>query len=147
MTCLDEAALLRVYSGDAGDAERVHAAGCPSCAQALAAMASDLGRIDAVLREGIAVRRAVRPVGVRLVPIAAAAILVVALVLGRQRATPVADDDTLVMIDELTTAVATYDAVGVEPDDAVAARSTCTWGEPFLEMGCDEPPVTLIAWR
>ena len=144
MTCLDEAALLRVHWGDATDGERAHAAACGACTHAIAALASDLGRLDAVLREGVAVRRTPRPLVVRLAPIAAAAMLVLALLLGRLRTTPVGDDDTMALLDELTATVATYD---VPLDDDETARSTCTWGEPFLEMGCDEPPVTLAAWR
>jgi hypothetical protein len=151
MTCLDESALLRVHWGDATDAERAHAAGCPTCAQALTAVASDLGRIDAVLREGVAMRRTPQPLPLRLAPFAAAALLVLALLLGRLRTTPVTADDTLAMLDELTAAVATYDVMDLALDegtDAVAdTQSTCAWGEPFLGMGCDEPPVTLVAWR
>ena len=75
-----------------------------------------------------------------------------AIAVGRRTPAPVADIDDLAMLDDLGTAVATYDVTGLsgdgETDDAAATTSTCTWGEPLLEMGCDDDaPATLIAWR
>jgi hypothetical protein len=151
MTCLDENTLLLVHQGEATEPARAHAAACATCTRALAAIARDLGRVDAVLRAGVATRRRARPALVRWAPIAVAAVLLVALALGRYRVSSVAeDDDTLAMLDELTTEVASYETAGVlseADDEAGTARSTCAFGEPFLEMGCDEPPATLVAWR
>lgn len=152
MKCLDEAGLLRVQLDDASADERTHADACPTCTRALASLATDLGRIDAVVRAGVAIRRVPRPMRVRLVPVAAMAVLVLAVVLGRHAVIPrhEAADDTLAVLDDVDTAVATYDVAGLfddQADDDDSARSTCTWGEPFLGMGCDESPATLIAWR
>jgi hypothetical protein len=96
----------------------------------------------------------------RLVPIAAAAVLVLAVLVGRRTPAPVTETpvaesaDELAMLDDLSTTVATYEVAGLaaddegDGDDGTTARSTCTWGEPFLEMGCDDDaPATLIAWR
>jgi hypothetical protein len=149
MNCLDEGALLRVSSGDATDAERRHATACATCTHALAMLQADLGRLGAVLGDGVPVRPTARRRGMRLVPIAAAAALVLAVVLARRTPAPVAEGDELAMLDDLGTAVATYDVGGLAADDdGTTAQSTCTWGEPLLETGCDDDaPVTLIAWR
>jgi hypothetical protein len=149
MNCLDEAALLRVSTGDATNAERRHATACATCSHALAMLQADLGRLGAVLGDGVPVRRAARSRGMRLVPIAAAAVLVLAIALGRRSPAPVAEGDELAMLDDLGTAVATYDVAGLsDDDDGTTAGSTCTWGEPLFETGCDDDaPVTLIAWR
>ena len=148
MNCLDEAALLRVSSGDATNVERGHATACATCTHALAMLQADLGRLGAVLGDGVPVRRTARSRGMRLVPIAAAAVLVLVIALGRQSTAPVAEGDELAMLDDLGTAVATYEVAGLSDDDGTTARSTCTWGEPLFETGCDdEAPVTLIAWR
>jgi len=152
MNCLDEGALLRVCSGDATDAECRHATTCATCTHALAMLQADLGRLGAVLGDGTPVRRKAPAMGMRLVPIAAAAVLVLAIAVGRRTPAPVADIDDLTMLDDLGTAVATYDVAGLsgdgETDDAAATTSTCTWGEPLLETGCDDDaPATLIAWR
>jgi len=149
MNCLDEGALLRVCSGDATDAERGHATTCATCTHALAMLQADLGRLGAVLGDGVPVRRTARRRSMRLVPIAAAAALVLAVVLARRTPAPVADGDELAMLDDLGTAVATYDVGGLSDDDAGATvRSTCTWGEPLFQTGCDDDaPATLIAWR
>jgi hypothetical protein len=34
-----------------------------------------------------------------------------------------------------------------DADRTETGRSTCTWGDPLLEVGCDEPAVMRIAWR
>jgi hypothetical protein len=55
----------------------------------------------------------------------------------------------LALADELASAVATTVSVddgGASPS-AATARSTCTWGDPLLGVGCDEPAVMQIAWR
>jgi len=152
MNCLDEGALLRVCSGDATDAECRHATTCATCTHALAMLQADLGRLGAVLGDGTPVGRKAPAMRMRLVPIAAAAVLVLAIAVGRWTPAPVADIDDLAMLDDLGTAVGTYDVSGLsgdgETDDAAATTSTCTWGEPLLEMGCDDDaPATLIAWR
>jgi hypothetical protein len=144
MTCLDEDALLRLHLDDGNDAERAHAAACVTCARALAAVATDLARLGTALGDGSLV----------LAPIAVAAAFLLAVALGRPPTTPPPSDDadTLVLLDELMGAVATDDGLDMllgTPDETATAgaRSTCAWGEPFLGMGCDEPPVTLVAWR
>jgi len=152
MTCLDEASLLRVCTGDATGAERTHVKACATCTHALATLQADLGRLGAVLGDGMPVRRPARAMRLRLVPIAAAAALLLAIALGRRAPAPVADGDELAMLDDLGTAVAAYDVAGLsddgDGDDGTTARSTCTWGEPLFETGCDDDaPVTLIAWR
>ena len=160
MTCLDEASLLRVCTGDATNAERAHVTACATCTHALAMVQADVGRLGAVLGDGMPVRRPARAMRMRLVPIAAAAVLVLAVLVGRRTPAPVTDvpvaesADELAMLDDLSTTVATYEVAGLAPDDegdgddGTAARSTCAWGEPFLEMGCDDDaPATLIAWR
>ena len=162
MNCLDEGALLRVCSGDATDAECRHATTCATCTHALAMLQADLGRLGAVLGDGTPVGRKAPAMRMRLVPIAAAAVLVLAVAIGRRTpgpvemapvAAPAAESgNELAMLDDLTTTVATYDVAGLsgdgETDDAAATTSTCTWGEPLLEMGCDDDaPATLIAWR
>ena len=85
----------------------------------------------------------------RLVPIAAAAALVLAVVVARWTPAPVADGDELAMLDDLGTALTTYDVGELAEDgDGTTGQSTCTWGEPLLQTGCDdEAPATLIAWR
>jgi len=155
MTCLDDDALLRVHLDDGTDAERAHAAACVTCARALLAVATGVARLATALGDGTpALRPRRRPVRLVLAPLALAAAILLVVALGRQPTTPPAGDDadTLVLLDELMNTVATDDAldnlVGT-PDESetAAARSTCAWGEPFLGMGCDEPPVTLVAWR
>jgi hypothetical protein len=155
MTCLDEDALLRLHLDDGNDAERAHAAACVTCARALAAVATDLARLGTALGDGTpALRPRRRPGRLVLAPIAVAAAFLLAVALGRPPTTPPPSDDadTLVLLDELMGAVATDDGLDMllgTPDETAtaAARSTCAWGEPFLGMGCDEPPVTLVAWR
>jgi hypothetical protein len=151
MNCLDEGALLRVSSGDATDAERRHATACATCTHALAMLQADLGRLGAVLGDGVPVRPMARRRAMRLVPIAAAAALVLAVVLAQRTPAPVADGDELAMLDDLGTAVATYNVAGLSDDGAAddgTTQSTCTWGEPLFQTGCDDDaPVTLIAWR
>jgi hypothetical protein len=85
----------------------------------------------------------------RLVPVAAAAALALAVVIARRTPVPGADTDELAMLDDLGTAVATYDVgVAADDDEGGTAQSTCTWGEPLFETGCDDDaPATLIAWR
>jgi hypothetical protein len=112
-------------------------------------MQADLGRLGAVLGDGVPVRRAARRRAIVLVPIGAAAALVLAVGLARRTPVAAADGDELAMLDDLGTAVATYDVGGIaEDDDGTTVQSTCTWGEPLLQTGCnDDAPVTLIAWR
>ena len=110
---------------------------------------ADLGRLGAVIGDGVPVRRTAPRRSMRLVPVAAAAALVLAVVLARRTPAPVADGDELAMLDDLGTTVATYDVGGLtDDDDGTTSSSTCTWGEPLFETGCDDDaPATLIAWR
>jgi len=153
MTCLDDRRLLDLHLGDGSDAERRHVSGCEACAARKATLARDLARIDAVLGATTPPRRApARIPAWSWAPVALAAALVLAVALGRHGAQPVAssdDDGTLALADELASAVATtvsFDDGGASPS-AATARSTCTWGDPLLGVGCDEPAVMQIAWR
>jgi hypothetical protein len=146
MTCLDERRLLEVHFGDAAVADRTHVATCSDCAARLQALRRDLGRVDAVLRATPPPTRA-RPVAWRWAPVAVAAILALAVAVHRHHVvTP--DDDTLALADELTTTMTTEDWLDDgDADRPATVRSTCTWGDPLLEVGCDEPAVMRIAWR
>ena len=155
MTCLDDRRLLDVYYGDGSAADRAHAAGCDACGAYLRALARDLARIDTVARETTPPRRTAAPHPAwRWAPIAVAAMLALAVVLHRPP-TPIAtDDDTLALADEIGDVFA-YDASldgnatgDVDTTDRTEqARSTCTWGEPLLGVGCDEPAVLQVAWQ
>jgi hypothetical protein len=78
---------------------------------------------------------------------------VLALVLGvRQRggAPAAGADDTLSLADELSEAMASTVDFDLDDDTSTGATttsSTCTWGDPLLGVGCDEPAVMRIAWR
>jgi hypothetical protein len=150
MTCLDDRRLFDVHAGEPAPEAREHLAGCAVCAGRLRALRADLARIDTVLRETPppAVRAPRRAVAWRWAPLAAAAVLALAIGAQRWAAAPAADgaDDTLALADELSEAMAT--AVDFD-DDATdgATSSTCTWGDPLLGVGCDEPAALRIAWR
>jgi hypothetical protein len=51
--------------------------------------------------------------------------------------------DPFTLADEVATLVGGDVASEVE----TTATSTCTYGDPLLGVGCDEPPVMRIAWR
>jgi hypothetical protein len=148
MTCLDERRLIEMHFGDASADDHTHVAACSDCAARLQALRRDLGRIDAVLRATPPPMRA-RPIAWRWAPVAVAAMLALAVAIHRQGVLTVAsEDDTLALADELATTM-TADA-WLDDDDAdrpAPVRSTCTWGDPLLEVGCDEPTVMRIAWR
>jgi hypothetical protein len=38
-------------------------------------------------------------------------------------------------------------AFGDDTTGATTAASTCTYGDPLLGVGCDEPAVMQVAWR
>jgi hypothetical protein len=144
MTCLDERRLLEVHFGDPADDDRAHVAACSDCTARLQALRRDLGRVDAVLRTTPPRMRA-RRVGWRWAPIAVAAVLALAVAMPRQRA--IVGDDTLVLADELTTTMTDDAWLDDDGERPTTARSTCTWGDPLLEVGCDEPDVMRVAWR
>jgi hypothetical protein len=148
MTCLDERRLLELHFGDASAADHTHVATCSDCAARLQAMRRDLGRVDAVLR-ATPPRMRPRPVAWRWAPVAVAAMLALAVAVHRQRTvTVVPEDDTVALADELaTTMVAETWFDDDDADRTETGRSTCTWGDPLLEVGCDEPAVMRIAWR
>ena len=56
-------------------------------------------------------------------------------------------DDTVTLADELVDAMTADVAFDDGENDPTTTRSTCTWGDPLLGVGCDEPAVTQIAWR
>ena len=146
MSCLDERRLLSLHFGDGSDADRRHAAECPTCGARLGALKRDLGRIDAVLGMTTPPRRRAPAAPVRrLVPLAAIAVLLRALAVHRFTRAPLESaDETLALADELA------DDIAMSLDDdstASAPRSTCPWGDPLLGVGCDEPAVMQIAWR
>jgi hypothetical protein len=147
MSCLDERRLLEVQFGDAPHADRSHVATCSDCAARLQDLRRDLGRVDAVLR-ATAPRLRPRRVAWRWAPVAVAAMLALAVAVHRQRVIPAAaDDDTLALADELTTTMTADDWLDDDVERAATTRSTCAWGDPLLEVGCDEPGVMRIAWR
>ena len=150
MNCLDDRRLLDLhYDTFTGD-PAAHVAACPPCAARLRTLREELTRIDLVLRTP-APRVATRIHLVRRwVPLgltAAAAMLAIMLHGMPPAATHVAaSDDTVALADELANAM-TGD---VSFDDATTdrtAQSTCTWGDPLLGVGCEEPAVMRIAWR
>jgi hypothetical protein len=149
MTCLDDRRLFEVHLGDAPACDAGHVAACTSCAGRLRALRRDLARIDTVLRTP-APRAAPRAATVRRwIPVALAAAVALAVVVSRLSGpSPAdADDDTVALADELADAMTT----DVPFDDAAAypmiVPSTCTWGDPLLGVGCEEPAVMRIAWR
>lgn len=150
MKCLDDRRLLDLhYETFTGD-PAAHVAACPSCAARLRALRQELTRIDLVLRTP-APRVATRIQLVRRwAPLALAAAAMLAIVLHGvprlSRTEVTGDDDTVALADELASAM-TGD---VSFDDGAAdrpGRSTCTWGDPLLGVGCEEPAVMRIAWR
>jgi hypothetical protein len=146
MTCLDDRRLFDVHLGDAPGPDRAHAAECPRCAARLASLRWDLARIDTVVRESAAPRRPTRPASPwRWAPVAVAAVLALAVAVGRRAPLSVAnDDDAFALADELAATLALdVDAA----DGAASTPSTCAWGDPLLGVGCEEPAVVQIAWR
>jgi hypothetical protein len=149
MTCLDDRRLLEVCFGDAPAGDADHVTACASCAARLRALRRDLARIDTVLRTApprpAAHIRLVR----RWAPLALAAAVALAVVVHRLpgRSPVDADDDTLALADELTNAMTDDVSFDDAASDPATGPSTCTWGDPLLGVGCDEPAVMRIAWR
>jgi len=145
MNCLSERRLLELHTGDGTDADRRHAAECVDCGTRLHALARDLGRIDTILHETPPRQAATPRLVWRVVPIALAAVLALAVMRTRVEQTPVvsSNDDTLALADE----VADVFTADVTLEDEPATPSTCTWGDPLLGVGCDEPGAMQIAWR
>jgi len=152
MRCPNERRLFEVHTGDGTAAERAHVAGCAACGERLRALGRDLARIEGVLRgPAPALARPRRAVAWKLVPLAAAATILLAVVLGRQSVTtPDAwptGTDAYALADEVAALVAgDVEAIDDGATDTTAA-STCTWGDPLLGVGCEEPAVMQIAWR
>jgi len=145
MTCLTERRLLEVHGGEGTAAERDHVASCAACAGRATSLARDLARIGTVLRSTPPSRRARRRTAAwRWVPVAAAALLALAVVMRQPRPFTETGDDTLALADEL---VQTITDDPSSDEDAASETSTCTWGDPLLGVGCDEPAVMQIAWR
>jgi hypothetical protein len=155
MSCLDDYRLFAAHTGDAAPEERAHLTSCAVCAGRLRTLRADLVRIDTVLRETTPppLHRPRGAVTWRWAPLAVAAVLALALGVQRWGATPdvEAADDTLALAQELSAAIAPSDYDLDDEDDAstvaAAAESTCTWGDPLLGVGCEEPAVMRIAWR
>ena len=80
----------------------------------------------------------------RWAPVTVAALLAIAVVLQRPQSGTENGDDTLALADEL---VQTITDDPSSDEDAASETSTCTWGDPLLGVGCDEPAVMQIAWR
>jgi hypothetical protein len=157
MNCFDDRRLFDVHTGDVTPDEHQHLSTCAVCAGRLRALRTDLARIDTVLRETNppSVRAARHAIAWRWAPLAAAAVLALALGTRQWTGAPVADvDDTLALADELSEAMESTVDFDLD-DDATATASatqstwpsTCTWGDPLLGVGCDEPAVMRIAWR
>jgi hypothetical protein len=149
MTCLTERRLLEVHGGEGTAAERDHVASCAACVGRATSLARDLARIGTVLRSTPPSRRARRRSSAwRWVPVAAAAVLALAVVMRQPQPVTERGDDTLALADEL---VQTMTDDGSFDDDGASesttGTSTCTWGDPLLGVGCDEPAVMQIAWR
>ena len=147
MSCLTEERLLDVHVGDATPDDRRHLAACTGCAERLAALARDTSRMSAVLR-GVPPtrRRATRAWAWAWAPVAAAAMVALAIGLSPNPAS-LHDVDPLTLADELASL---FDVETLDDDAAettTTAASTCPWGDPLLEVGCDEPTVMQIAWR
>lgn len=155
MTCLDDRQLMDVCYGDGSAAERAHASGCDGCRARVTALMRDLGRLDTVLRSTAPPRPVSRHSAAwRWVPVAIAAVLVLAVALERPMTTSMQtgatndDTDVLALADDFSDAFATD--VSVYDDGASTARtqpSTCTWGDPLLGVGCEQSAMQQIAWR
>jgi hypothetical protein len=145
MNCLSERRLLELHTGDGSDSDRRHATECADCGTRLRALARDVGRIDAVLHETPPRRAAAPRLAWRIVPLALATLLALTVMRTRVEQAPVASstDDTLALADEVADVFADDVASAEEP----ATGSTCTWGDPLLGVGCDEPGAMQIAWR
>lgn len=151
MNCLDDRRLTDAHFGDGTSADIRHIADCATCAARAATLARDLSQVDTVLRTTAPPQRRVRTAtSWRWVPLAAAAAL--ALVVALQSGTnqpdlTTTDDDTLALADELVDTLTVNLATDDSEPTSTAATSTCTWGDPFLGVGCEEPAVMQIAWR
>ncbi|MGH7896151.1 MAG: hypothetical protein ACREQL_15880 [Candidatus Binatia bacterium] len=147
MKCLGEQQILDLQLGDATtSAERDHVQRCEACTARARALDRDLGRLGAVLGQAPPAAR-VHPRRVRWAPLAAAAVLVLAVAVQRYTTVgaPAADDtETLALLDELSSAMQADERAAATTSDS---PSTCTWGEPLLGAGCDEPGLTVLAWH
>jgi hypothetical protein len=149
MTCPNDRRLFEVETGDGSAADRAHVATCPACAERRRALARDLARLDGVLRGPAPALRRARPARAwQLVPLAAAVLLFAAVLSGRNDPATVDGEiaDAYALADEVAALVA--GDVGLDDDgDDTTTASTCTYGDPLLGVGCDEPAVMQIAWR
>ena len=145
MNCLSERRLVDLHTGDGTEADRRHISECADCGTRLRALARDLGRIDTILHETPPRQAAAPRLAWRVVPLALAAVLALIVMRNRVEQVPVVSnsDDTLALADEVADAFAD----DVASDDEPATGSTCTWGDPLLGVGCDEPGAMQIAWR
>jgi hypothetical protein len=152
MTCLSEQMLLELALGDAPLPAREHARQCDACATRAKALARDLTHLRTVLREAPwPTAPAARSWGVQWTAVAAAAALVLTVVLHRHATMPPTAGEPVTevaLLDELENAMLTdvNDATDANAT-AGSTASTCTWGDPLLGVGCNEPAATLIAWR
>ena len=151
MNCPNDRRLFEVHTGDGTPADRAHAAVCPDCGARLRVLARDLARIDGVLRRPApALRPARRTLGWQLAPIAVAAALLLAVMLGRGGLTSIEPSnglDAYSLADEVAAAVAGDADFDDDTTGTTTAASTCTYGDPLLGVGCDEPAVMQVAWR
>ena len=147
MSCLTDERLLDVHLGDATPDDRHHLAGCPGCAERLAALARDASRMSAVLRGVPPTRRRRATRAWMWAPAVAAAVLALAIGLSPNPAS-LHEVDPLVLAEELASLFEVETHLDDDATDATTtAASTCPWGDPLLEVGCDEPTVMQIAWR
>ena len=151
MNCLDDRRLTDVHFGDGTPDDIQHVAGCATCAARATTLARDLSRVDTVLRTTAPPRLPVRPAtSWRWVPLTAAAALAVVVALQSARNQPdlaTTDDDTLALADEFVDTLTVNLAFDDSEPTSMVATSTCTWGDPLLGVGCEEPAVMQIAWR
>ena len=150
MTCLDDRQLVDVYYGDGSAAERAHASGCPACRARAGALTRALGLIDAVVRSTPPPRPVRRRANAWL-PVAVAAVLALAVALNRPvrvKTAAVEDDaDVLALADEVSDSLAMGVALYDDGTETARTRSTCTWGDPLLGVGCEQSAMQQIAWR
>ena len=149
MKCLSERELTAVALGDGDRDARDHVARCAACDARRRNIVRELSRLRTVLGEAPPAREPARALGIRWTAVAAAAVVVLAVALGRHGSTPPPSPDdrsALVLLDEVSDAM--LDAASLETGaPAAATTSTCPWGDPLLGVGCEESGVTQVAWR
>ena len=146
MTCLDDERLTDMHFGGGSPGAREHTRTCAACGARLARLGRDLARVEAVLRTTAPPRRVTAaPSTWRWAPLAAAAVLAVAIVAGRGVLTTQRPRgaDVATLADELTDAL----TADVSFDDGTTPASTCAWGDPLLGVGCEDAAVLQVAWR